>query len=160
MLLRRQAQQLRLQETADSKVKGKPLMKWLHLDGTVMTKKKRNNSLGNHGWLPFSPKNPKISVESQMDQTISRKSVCKFWTTSRGSPQLPNVFSRNCLIHWTFNRYFRIFWLDGKHLTSITFLWEYPLGLACSLSTGTDSSVHMPSLNSRGSTYNGLSKGS
>ena len=35
MLLRRQAQQLRVQET-ESKVTGKPLMKWLHLDGTVM----------------------------------------------------------------------------------------------------------------------------
>ena len=35
VLLRRQAQQLRVQET-ESKVTGKPLMKWLHLDGTVM----------------------------------------------------------------------------------------------------------------------------
>ena len=35
MLLRRQAQQLRVQET-ESKATGKPLMKWLHLDGTVM----------------------------------------------------------------------------------------------------------------------------
>lgn len=34
VLLRRQVQQLRLQET-DKKTIGKPLMKWLHLDGTV-----------------------------------------------------------------------------------------------------------------------------
>ncbi|XP_066025345.1 uncharacterized protein [Pocillopora verrucosa] len=34
VLLRRQAQQLRLQET-ESKTAGKPLMKWLHLDGTI-----------------------------------------------------------------------------------------------------------------------------
>ncbi|XP_020627063.1 dynein beta chain, flagellar outer arm-like isoform X2 [Orbicella faveolata] len=34
VLLRRQARQLRVQET-ESKVTGKPLMKWLHLDGTI-----------------------------------------------------------------------------------------------------------------------------
>jgi len=36
VLLRRQAKELRLQETANTKTSGKPLMKWLHLDGTVI----------------------------------------------------------------------------------------------------------------------------
>ena len=35
MLLRRQAQQLLLHDT-DKNTTGKPLMKWLHLDGTVI----------------------------------------------------------------------------------------------------------------------------
>ena len=37
VLLRRQAKELRLQETANTKTSGKPLMKWLHLDGTVIS---------------------------------------------------------------------------------------------------------------------------
>ena len=36
-------------------------------------------------------------------------------TTSGGSPQFPNVFSGKLLFHLTFNRNFRIFWLNGKH---------------------------------------------
>ena len=36
MLLRRQAQQLLLHDT-DKNTTGKPLMKWLHLDGTVIS---------------------------------------------------------------------------------------------------------------------------
>ena len=36
-------------------------------------------------------------------------------TTSGGSPQFPNGFSGKLLFHLTFNRNFRIFWLNGKH---------------------------------------------
>ena len=36
-------------------------------------------------------------------------------TTSGGSPQFPNGFSEKLLFHLTFNRNFRIFWLNGKH---------------------------------------------
>ena len=36
-------------------------------------------------------------------------------TTSWGSPQFPNGFSGKLLFHLTFNRNFRIFWLNGKH---------------------------------------------
>ena len=35
--------------------------------------------------------------------------------TSGGSPQFPNGFSGKLLFHLTFNRNFRIFWLNGKH---------------------------------------------
>ena len=36
-------------------------------------------------------------------------------STSGGSPQFPNGFSGKLLFHLTFNRNFRIFWLNGKH---------------------------------------------
>ena len=36
-------------------------------------------------------------------------------TTSGGSPQFSNGLSGKLLFHLTFNRNFRIFWLNGKH---------------------------------------------
>ena len=36
-------------------------------------------------------------------------------TTSRGSPQFSNGFFGKLLFHLTFNRNFRIFWLNCKH---------------------------------------------
>ena len=36
-------------------------------------------------------------------------------TTSGGSPQFSNGFPGKFLFHLTFNRDFRIFWLNGKH---------------------------------------------
>ena len=52
----------------------------------------------------------------QMVSSISL--VCsnrKKRTTSKRSPQFPDGFSGKLLFHLTFNRNFRIFWLNGKH---------------------------------------------
>ena len=40
-------------------------------------------------------------------------------TTSGGSLQFPNGFSGKLLFHLTYNRNFRILWLNGKHPTSL-----------------------------------------
>jgi len=39
--------------------------------------------------LTIKQKNPQISVESQMEQSFSGKSVWKLWTTFRGCPLFP-----------------------------------------------------------------------
>ena len=40
-------------------------------------------------------------------------------TTFGGSPQFSSGFFGKLLFHLTFNRNFRIFWLNGKHLRTL-----------------------------------------
>ena len=70
--------------------------------------------------VPFQQQNVKVYVKYKnfsifrargLRDSCSRKKR----STSGGSPQFPNGFSGKLLFHLTFNRNFRIFWLNGKH---------------------------------------------
>ena len=61
---------------------------------------------------------------------LTFRSERKKRTTSGGSSQFPNGFSGKLLFHLTFNRNFRIFWLNGKHPrgTPLFFRSEWNVG--------------------------------